>query len=67
MIGVVAEIFEKIKKFLSEVRGELSKVIWPTRQELVGSTIISLVFILIFAVYLGGLDFIFYKLVKLAF
>ena len=67
MVGVITGVFEKIKKFLSEVKSELSKVIWPTRQELIESTIVSLFFIFLFAVYLGALDLVFYKLVKLVF
>jgi preprotein translocase subunit SecE len=57
-------MIKNVGKFLSEVRGELSKVIWPTRHELIGSTIISLVFILFFAIYLGGVDFVFHNLAR---
>ena len=52
-------MIKNVSKFLNEVKLELSKVVWPSRQELIGSTLISLVFIAIFTVYLGGLDFIF--------
>ena len=55
---------ENIRKFLSEVKGELSKVIWPTKRELIGSTIISLLFIVAFAVYLGAVDFVFHTLAR---
>ena len=49
--------YVKIKVFLSEVRVELSKVSWSTRQELIGATgvVISVTFIL--AVYVGVVDF----------
>ena len=60
-------MIKDVSKFLSEVKGELSKVVWPTRKELIGSTIISLMFIVIFAVYLGALDLIFLKLSKIIF
>ena len=43
--------------FFHEVRGELSKVIWPSWDELVSSTIIVLFVLAFFAVYLGVLDF----------
>ena len=43
--------------FLKEVRQELAKVIWPTWDELVGSTIIVLIIIEAFSIYLGALDF----------
>ncbi|TET06529.1 preprotein translocase subunit SecE [Candidatus Dependentiae bacterium] len=44
-------------KFFNEVRVELSKVIWPSWDEFVGSTIIVLVVIAFFSGYLGVLDF----------
>lgn len=44
-------------QFLHEVKGELSKVVWPKFDELIGSTIIVLVLVTIFAIYLGVLDF----------
>ena len=57
-------MIKDVNKFLGEVKSELSKVVWPTKKELIGSTIISLIFICIFAVYLGALDLVFYKLSK---
>jgi preprotein translocase subunit SecE len=46
-----------IVQFLSEVRIELNKVIWPKYDDWVGSTIIVLVLTAIFALYLGLIDF----------
>lgn len=48
-----------VGKFLSEVKSELSKVVWPTRQEFIGSTIIALILICAFAIYLGAIDLFF--------
>jgi len=45
-----------VVKFFNEVRVELSKVVWPSREDFVGSTIIVLVVIAFFSVYLGMLD-----------
>ena len=44
-------------QFLNEVKLELGKVVWPKFNELVGSTIIVLVLVCAFALYLGALDF----------
>ena len=46
-----------VAKFFHEVRSELTKVIWPSWDDLVGSTIIVLFVIAFFSVYLGVLDF----------
>jgi preprotein translocase subunit SecE len=48
----------KFFQFLKEVKVELMKVTWPSRGELIGSTIIVVVLSLIVAVYVGFLDFI---------
>ena len=51
----------KAKIFLKDVRVELSKVAWPTRDELVGSTTVVIVSVIILAVFIGFCDFIFSK------
>ena len=63
---------EKIKAFLKdaaqffrEVKIELQKVTFPTRQETVGSTIIVLILTVLVAVYLGFSDWALAKIVKM--
>jgi preprotein translocase subunit SecE len=46
-------------KFFDGVRKEFSKVIWPSKKELIGATTVVLVLVAFFAVYLGALDFTF--------
>ncbi|MEX0672295.1 MAG: preprotein translocase subunit SecE [Candidatus Babeliales bacterium] len=53
-----------IGRFLREVRSEMGKVTWPSFRELVGSTIIVLILVCFFAVYLGAIDFLFARLAK---
>ncbi len=43
-------------QFVYGVRSELSKVVWPKWDEFIGSTIIVLVLVAFFALYLFGLD-----------
>jgi preprotein translocase subunit SecE len=50
---------DRLKKYLRETRTELKKVSWPTREETVRSTIVVIIASAAFAVFLGGLDFIF--------
>jgi len=45
-----------IVRFFREVRVELSKVVWPKFDEFVGSTLIVLFLVGVFAVYLGAVD-----------
>lgn len=44
--------------FLKEVRLEMKKVNWPTRQETIKYTLIVVGISLVIAIYLGGIDFV---------
>jgi preprotein translocase subunit SecE len=50
-------------QFVSEVRDELRKVVWPTRKELITYTTSALIFILVMVGIVTGLDYAFTKLV----
>jgi preprotein translocase subunit SecE len=49
-------MLEKIKQFLKEVRSELTKVTWTSREELIYSTIIVIVVSIVLAVFIGLVD-----------
>jgi len=49
-------IFKKITDFLKEVRLELAKVSWSTRQELITSTVVVITVTFIMAVFIGIID-----------
>jgi len=44
-------------QFLREVRGELRKVAWPTRPEVINYSIIVLVAVIILTAYIAALDY----------
>ena len=46
------------KNFYSEVRSEMKKVSWPARQEVVGTTIVVVVAVFFFGLYLGLVDYL---------
>lgn len=48
---------KNLGQFLKEVRLELSKIVWPGFNEFIGSTIIVLIVITFFSIYLGFIDF----------
>jgi len=54
----------KIITFLKEVRVELKKVNWPTKNETIKYTLIIIGVSLAVAIFLGGLDFIFTWLIS---
>ena len=49
------------KQYVREVRGELRKVAWPTRQEVVRYSIIVLLTIVILTAMIFALDYVFAK------
>lgn len=50
--------------FLKEVQDELSKVVWPTRNEVIRLTLTVILVSLIVGLFLGGLDFLLTKLLE---
>lgn len=44
-------------QFLHEVKNELSKVIWPKWSEFIGATIVVVILMILFSLYLGVIDF----------
>ena len=51
-----------VQRFYRETVGELRKVSWPTRQEAVNLTSITLVVIVAMSAFLGTLDYLFNQL-----
>ena len=49
-------MIKDVTQFVKEVHLELSKVTWPKFDEFVGSTIVVLVLVAFFSVYLGLID-----------
>ena len=47
---------EKIQKYLKETIAELRKMTWPTKDELIGSTIVTVVVSMIVAIFIGIVD-----------
>lgn len=50
-------------KYFTQVKQELQKVTWPTREQTIEMTTIVIAVSLITGVYLGGLDFVFTRLI----
>ena len=54
--AVKSDRFHKIREFFMEVKLELSKVIWPTKKQITGTTLVVIVFVLIVSIFLGFFD-----------
>jgi preprotein translocase subunit SecE len=51
----------KTQEFLSEVRSEMRKVSFPSRDEVVGTTVVVVITSVVFAFYLWVADFVIQK------
>ena len=61
----VKNIFSKIGPFFKEVYLEIKKVNWPTKEETIRYTMVVIGVSAAVAVFLGGLDFIFSRLLDI--
>ncbi len=52
-------------RFLSEVKAELVKVTWPTKNEVIRLTAVVIIISAIVGLFLGGLDLTFTKIIEL--
>ena len=60
-------IFTKSVNFLKEVKIELRKVSWSTRDELIGSTFVVIVITGFIAVFIGAIDIFLSKALSMFF
>jgi preprotein translocase subunit SecE len=55
------------RQYLSEVRGEMRKVAWPSRREVINSTIIVLIAVTVMTTLIFGFDYVSAKFVLFLF
>ena len=54
----------KVAGFFNDIKLEMSKVSWPTKDELIGSTIIVIVSLAILSLFIGICDLFLSKIVN---
>lgn len=57
-------IIEKLINFFKEVKAELVKVTFLSREDLIKNTVSVILVSLLFSVFLGGVDFVFTYIIK---
>lgn len=55
----------KIFDFLKEVRVELEKVVWPTREQTIQLTFMVILVTILVGFFIGGIDYLLTKLTEL--
>lgn len=54
--GYVPQKLAELRAFFVEVRSELKKVTWPSRQEVQATTVVVILTTILFGFYLYGMD-----------
>jgi preprotein translocase subunit SecE len=52
----IREWSQRTKQFYLDVRSEMKKVSWPSRQEVISTTLVVIIAVLFFGAYLGIVD-----------
>ncbi len=60
-------MLEKIKEYIKEVKGELKKVTFPSRDETITSTVVLIIVIFAISIFLATIDSGLNKLLGLVF
>ena len=55
------------REFFRDTAAEMKKVTWPTRNDVLGTTVVVIIATIVFAVYLWGCDVLFYKAIDFLF
>lgn len=58
--------FTRISRSIRDIRGEMKKVVWPTKKQVINNTLVVMAAVAISAVFIGGLDTIFSFVVRFA-
>ncbi|MGD0921467.1 MAG: preprotein translocase subunit SecE [Terriglobia bacterium] len=54
--GITKNTFRQVRDYFSDVRGEMRRVTWPSKQEIYGTTVMVVLTTFIFAFYFAICD-----------
>src|SRR5678815_4507622 len=57
-------VVTRVREFVQEVLAEFRKVTWPSRQELVNSTVVVIAVTVVLSLFLGGVDIVLARVVE---
>jgi preprotein translocase subunit SecE len=60
-----ASVFRRTKKFFTDQKSEMKKIVWPSKKQIINNTGIVLAAIALFAVIVGGFDWLLGILISL--
>lgn len=63
--GFFKRIASRITRFFKDTKGEMKKVIWPSKKAVINNTGVVMLVLVAFSICIGALDFMFNALVGL--
>jgi preprotein translocase subunit SecE len=57
--------FGRLSRSFRDMKGEVKKVVWPSRKQIINNTLIVIAFVVIAAIAVGGVDMLLTTLVDL--
>jgi preprotein translocase subunit SecE len=60
-----AQLFERVKKFFKELRSEIKKIVWPTRQQVVNNTGVVIASVMLVGGFIWILDFVLRHIIEI--
>jgi preprotein translocase subunit SecE len=57
-------VVTRVREFVQEVLAEFRKVTWPSRQELVNSTVVVIAVTVVLSLFLGSVDIVLARVVE---
>lgn len=63
--GFFKRIASSTTRFFKDLKGEMKKIVWPSKKQINNNTGVVIVFVIIAAIAVGGLDFVLNALVRL--
>ena len=59
------EKLKKVRKFYNEVKQEVLRVVWPSRGEVLSSSAVVLVMVMVFSIFFLALDYGIYSVIQI--
>ena len=59
--------FARISRSVRDMRGEMKRVVWPSKKQTINNTIVVICFMLVMGIIISGFDTILSALIKLFF
>ena len=56
--------FARISRSLRDMKGEMKKVVWPSKKQVINNTLIVLAFVAVSGIFIWGLDSILSLVIK---